>query len=387
MASRRISQLFDAGSPQTPTPVALTFYIAAEKPDSTEEPVRLSLDQLRQLFDLPINLMDGTLIATSILPEVNLNPAQFGYANGMYSILSSMGVPVETSNTFAAIDASTTKRLVEVLADETNGGIWTLYFHSGANLRRFTTTTVSLPTPTTTTTTQAGATTTTTAAATTTTTTSAPGAYVIEKTFLLNFSSQYVAESTGNYNNLQHLVNGDVTIAGNFVKGSLIDNTAAASTLSVTNQTAFLGADGGGITSGQTAGVDNNSGVVPDQVLRGKWVYDPSSQIKITGLTVGKYYNFYMLANGSGGDNALVNFTIGTTTTPNRQQNVPTNLGNIGTVAGPMFDDTALDAITGVQPNGAGEVIITCTRVAGGFGTGAINFIGIEETNIARPLV
>lgn len=53
----------------------------------------------------------------------------------------------EVATTFANISSSTKKRWIEVTTDETNGNVYTLYYHTGTNLRRVATTAVALPTP------------------------------------------------------------------------------------------------------------------------------------------------------------------------------------------------------------------------------------------------
>lgn len=64
------------------------------------------------------------------------NPTGNFYADGQQVDL---GIPsettaVETAATFATISASTSPRTVIVIADETNGGERTVYFHDGVSL-------------------------------------------------------------------------------------------------------------------------------------------------------------------------------------------------------------------------------------------------------------
>jgi len=47
---------------------------------------------------------------------------------------------IEIASTFATISASTKKRIVLVTADETNGGVATIYFYTGTNLKWIVTT-------------------------------------------------------------------------------------------------------------------------------------------------------------------------------------------------------------------------------------------------------
>ncbi len=142
----------------------------------------------------------------------------------------------------------------------------------------------------------------------------------------VNFSQSYNA--TAPWNNTAKVP------ALNDVFANLVDNNASNSGVSLTLQTAFGGVFAGGPATG------NNSGAVPDQVLKEYYYYGFSGgssdmYMKVSGLNTNNRYRFKFMSssiftnNGQITDNGTSTFQIGTKTAQVAVQNNTSNFAVI----------------------------------------------------------
>jgi chitinase len=211
-------------------------------------------------------------------------------------------------------------------------------------------------------------------------TTEAGSVYTLEKTLLVNVKGEYGA-TQNNYNNIR-LASNNSAVHNNIYNTNTIsaspfklyDTTNALSDISIAVTAAF----GGGSASGATPS-PADSGVFPDFVMQTYWnIYGPSPSIlRLSGLTVGKFYHFAFIGNGPTPDSSTT-FKIGSTSVAKSTYNVS---GSSNNRANP-FADSACAVINNVQPNSNGEIDIEFNKTASvlAFLTAFV----IQQSNIAK---
>lgn len=202
------------------------------------------------------------------------------------------------------------------------------------------------------------------------------GTYIVEKTFRLNFASEYgalpanAAPYYNNFNPTQSLIQS----ASGFTVNNLIDDTNTSSSLTFKQKGAFGGQTAQISTEQNSAG---NTGVYPNNVINTAWNINggTNASVGISGLDPTKFYQVYILMPVD---------TTGTTrgatingVTKNKTSS--TVLVTFGTAGNGLNDPEFIvfNNITG------SAVDIAVNRVSGNWGS-TLALIVIEQTNIAK---
>ena len=172
----------------------------------------------------------------------------------------------------------------------------------------------------------------------------------------LNFNKNYAGASPWNNTGKNPAVNDTFS--------NLLDENGTATTVDVTLLTAFGGVYNDGATTG------NNSGVVPDNVLKEYYYWGifgaPNvAELKVSGLDFNNKYTFKFVGSSiwsGAADNGETNYTIGNKTV---SVDVQANTQNMG-----VIEDVTADL--------NGEVIISMTK-GNGASVGYINALIIES--------
>lgn len=89
---------------------------------------------------ITISVVEGDLVQNVTLAQINRGDSAYetavnnGFEGTETEWLESLKVVIQTVATFSAIGNSTSKRFIHVVADETNEGATTLYFHDSLGL-------------------------------------------------------------------------------------------------------------------------------------------------------------------------------------------------------------------------------------------------------------
>lgn len=208
-----------------------------------------------------------------------------------------------------------------------------------------------------------------------------PPAFSVERQWNLNFTNEYVSEAgpTVGAVTWQGLAASSVALqtANGVTKTNLKDNTAVASTIGLQTVGTWLGNSGSGPAN--PAGV--NTGVFPDIVIQQYWgAGATSSSFKITGLTVGKYYQLGFHSNNMGYVNSIGTYTVAGATTVTSTSRTAGN--NYGAVADGL-NSTSITWVKNIQCTAPGELTIT-VNVTGGSEM-PLNALILQQSTTAKP--
>ena len=357
-----------------------------------------------------------------------------------YELTADTYLPFESSPNFASINISTTKRLVEVVADEGNSGNKTLYFHTGTKLFRIATTQFDLPgapvTPDAPTsgvvddtantfnwtnnpsftalgdyeyTLNGGSSYSDVSAkpvavgnvdkaigqvgvrvkavgvnpasstlfnATAFTSSGGGETYTVERMYKMKFSNQYVGE-TGQSGWQGLQASGDGTVAAGYTKTVIRDSTnISTGSIGFAAVTGFTGSTG----SCPKQATANTSIWCVDEIIVQAWTTTAATNtFKLTNLNPAKFYQIGFVSNSPNYLGISLKFGVGANETAAFASG--NNYGACG--PGDDLDDAAIKWIYNVQGDGSNEATITMTRTAGS--DMMLNNMIVLETNIAKP--
>jgi hypothetical protein len=312
----------------------------------------------QNLVQVPGQVQKVVFRTISTTKAIVTNEPAFTFAN------NAIVIPLSFA-TFAAIQTSGQPAMIEVINDETNSNLKTVYYYSGTNMYRVnsvftgtTTTTTSSGTTTTTTsgTTTTGGTTTTTTAATTTTTTTAA---ISNQDILISFLNPF--RSPDEYAGVAGIIDagGTAVAAGNAGRSSLKDitNTPTGVSFQLTSP---------GIASANAPnnGPDPNSNTVfgKDTVAAFRWNLSNGGTFRLSGLSPNTLHRCHFWSSSYPYEASVCNFTATgatTATTPNINTS-----NNYGDAAGDPLLDPALVHVD-VYSNGSGIIDFTAHYVSG----------------------
>jgi chitinase len=211
-------------------------------------------------------------------------------------------------------------------------------------------------------------------------TTEAGSVYTLEKTLLVNLKGEY-GSTQNNYNNIR-LASSNNAVHNNIYNANTIssapfklyDTTNALSDIAIAVTAGF-----GGATASGAVPSPADSGVFPDFVMQSYWsIYGPQASIlKLSGLTVGKFYHFAFVGNGPTPDSNTT-FKIGTVSVAKPTYNVAGSSNNRSN----PFADSACAVLNNIQPNSNGEIEIEFNKT-----TTVLAFLTafvIQQSNIAK---
>ncbi|RYF26545.1 MAG: hypothetical protein EOO42_01200 [Flavobacteriales bacterium] len=199
---------------------------------------------------------------------------------------------------------------------------------------------------------------------------SSGGGFVVERTFYINFTNEFATpptESGYTWNTFQP-TGSQLSTPGSAVLSNIKTETNAASTVSLTNLTAF---------DGNTAGAANytqSPPVYPVLAVNGAFQFTSTSTLRISGLTDGKYYHFSFLPV-SGDSNANTTVTIGGTTVSKLATN------NYPPTGSDRLTNSNLATIINKQST-SGIIDITFDRT--GFYVAPINLMFFQESGTIK---
>jgi hypothetical protein len=199
--------------------------------------------------------------------------------------------------------------------------------------------------------------------------------YTIEQTIKAKPSNQFL--SATNWSTWQGMpANGSGNVTAGAIYSDLRDITNTATSVDFVAVDGFTGSSG---SVSPTTGTDVNIFCSNTLTSHGWTTTASTVNFRLTGLTVGKYYQIGLYSSTFNYLGISISFGSGINTVP--AYATGNNYGTCG--PGDDLDDPAIKWIYNIQPNGSGEIDFFITRTAGtetGFG-GLI----IQRSNIAKP--